>query len=304
MTMHPFTTCLCASLMLAGLTTTSQAITAAELSQKLKSGTVVHLIDLRPTARFETGTIPGAMSIPSSIIIEKKLPPLSPVVLFDDGLGAEDVAAIANTLNQRPGWKAEVLEGGFAAWTALRDSPQTSPVGLHTEHIQHITYEDLAALKENVVLVDLRPVDPATAGNKSKVKAKLGKKPASANTPDPVSEFCGKAQNRSYLHDLDGFRKRHKPASQTAGKGLKAGGPDTTTAAPTPPLVVLINSVDADTRETVRKLRSEGYTRLLILAGGDEAILLEGRRGKGRISGTIGQGTLPDPTPQPTPAKP
>jgi rhodanese-related sulfurtransferase len=303
MTSHSFITCLCGSLFLAGLTSTARAITAAELSQKLKSGAVVHLIDLRPTARFATGTIPGAMSIPSSIIIEKKLPPLSPAVIFDDGLGGIDVSAIATTLNQRPGWKAEVLEGGFAAWTALRDAPQTSPVGLHTEHIQHITYDDLAALKENVVLVDLRPVDPATAGTKAKVKAKLGKKPASASTPDPVSEFCGKAQNRSYLRDLDGFRKRHKPANRPTGKGLKAGGPDNNAAA-TPPLVVLINSVEADTRETARKLRSEGYTRLLILAGGDEAILLEGRRGKGRISGAIGEGTLADPTPQPKPAKP
>jgi rhodanese-related sulfurtransferase len=301
MTSHPIATCLCACLVLTGLTTTSRAITAAELSRKLKAGEVVQLIDLRPKSRFETGTIPGAMSIPSSIIIEKKLPPLSPAVLFDDGLGSIDVAAIAATLNQRPGWKAEVLEGGFAAWTALSDAPQTSPVGLHTEHVQHITFEDLAALKENVVLVDLRPVDPVTAGTKA--KAAMGKKPASTSTPDPVTAFCGRAQNRSYLRDLDGFRKRYKPTNRPANMGLKAPGSNNEVAA-TPPLVVLINAVNADTRETARRLRSEGYTRLLILAGGDESIQLEGRRGKGRISGTVGQGTFTEPTPQSKPATP
>jgi hypothetical protein len=129
----------------------------------------------------------------------------------------------------------------------------------------------------------------------------LGKKPAATSPSDPVTAFCGKAQNRSYIRDLDGFRKRFKPANRPTNKGLKAG-PDI--AAATPPLVVLINAVNADTRETVRRLRSEGYTRLLILAGGDESILLEGRRGKGRISGTLGQGTLADPSPEPKPAQP
>jgi len=301
MTSHPFTTCLCACLLLTGLSTTSLAITAAELSQKLKAGVVVQLIDLRPTARFETGSIPGAMSIPSSIIIEKQLPPLSSVVLFDDGLGGIDVAAIAATLNQRPGWKAEVLEGGFSAWQALGDAPQTSPVGLHAEQIQHITYDDLVALKENVVLVDLRPVDPATAGTKT--RSRLGRKPASTSTPDTVTEFCDKAPNRSYLRDLNSFRKRYKP-SRRPQTNTPAAAANTDPAAATPPLVVLINDVGADSRETVRRLGSEGYTRILILAGGDESILLEGRRGKGRISGAVGEGTLGEPAPQPMPDKP
>jgi rhodanese-related sulfurtransferase len=301
MTSHSFATTLCVTLLLAASTATSRAITAAELLRKLTTGEVIQLIDLRPKSRFEIGTIPGAMSIPSAIILEKKLPPLSSVVLFDDGLGGVDVAAIAASLNQRPGWKAEALDGGFSAWIALRSAPQTSPVGLHTEHIQHITYDDLAALKENVVLVDVRPVDPATSGTKA--KAALGKKSASASTPDPVSEFCGKKQNRSYLRNLDDLRKRFKPAKDPNNKSLKTG-PDNNPAAATPPLVVLINSVNADTRETVRRLRTEGYTRVLILAGGDESILLQGRRGKGRVSGAIGEGTLGDPIPQTKPAKP
>lgn len=300
MTSRLFTTSLCAAL-LAGSTSTSQAVTAAELSRKLTAGEVVQLIDLRPKNRYETGTIPGAMSIPATIIIEKKLPPLSPVVVFDDGLGGVDVPAIVTALNQRPGWKAEMLEGGFAAWLAQSEAPQTSPVGLRNENIQHITYDDLVALKENVVLVDLRPVDPAAKGTNA--KAEPGKKPMATSSADPVTEFCGKSKNRSYQHSLGDFRQRFQPSRRPKEKAGRPG-PNPNAAEPTPPLVVLVDAVGADTRETVRRLRAEGYARVLILAGGDEAILLQGRRGKGRISGTLGQGTVADPAPPSNPAKP
>lgn len=301
MTPHLISTSLCAALLLGGLTTSIRAISPADLSRKLAAGEKVFLIDVRPSARFATGSIPGAMSIPAAIVLAKKLPPLSPAVLFDDGLGRIDVAALAATLNQRPGWKAEVLEGGFSAWSALPGASQTSPTGLHQEPLQQITYDDLAALKENVVLVDLRPVDPAPTSTTA--KAAPGKRSASASAPDPVAEFCGKAANRSYLGNLGDFRRHFKPASRQQAKPGRPA-PVKTTAAAAPPLVVLVDAVGADHRETVRRLRAEGYSRILVLAGGDETILLQGRRGKGRISGALGEGILADPTPQPQPAKP
>lgn len=297
---HPFTKCLGACLLLAGLATASRAMTAAELSQRLKAGEVIQLIDLRSKSRFEAGSIPGAMCIPASVILEKAFPVMSPAVLFDDGLGGTDAADIAATINQRPGWKAEVLEGGFAAWLALSGAPLNSPAGLHAEPIHHITYENLSALRENVVLVDLRPVDPETAG--SHAKAALGKKPASSSAPDPVTDFCNNARNRSYHRDLESFRKQFQAPRQSTRKN-SPGNPAPRTFA-TPPLVVLIDSVNADPHDTVRKLRSEGYTRVLVLAGGDESILLQGRRGKGRVAGSIGQSAPADPTPQTKPAKP
>lgn len=300
MTPHLLSTGLCAALLLTGLTGTSRAITPAALAQKLAAGERIYLIDVRPSTRFEAGSIPGSMSIPAALLLEKKLPPLSPVVLFDDGLGRVDVAALAAALNQRPGWKAEVLDGGFSAWSALAEAPLTSPGGLHQEDLQQITYDKLVALKENVALVDLRPVDPAATG--ANAKAALGKRPVSANAPDPVTEFCGKAANRSYLRSLGDLRQRFKPAAKPQTKPGRAA--PTKTSASAPPLVVLVDAVGADNRETARRLRAEGYSRILILAGGDEAILLQGRRGKGRVSGTIGEGTLADPASQPQPAKP
>jgi rhodanese-related sulfurtransferase len=293
------------ALLLAGFGNVSHAITATELSQKLQAGEVIQLIDLRSQNRYELGTIPGAMSIPAGVIETKKLPPLSSVVLFDDGMGAVDVAAIAASLNQRPGWKAEVLEGGFAAWKSLASAPQTSPAGLRTEDIQHITYEDLNALKENVVLLDLRPA--AATAPMVKSLAKPGQQPAPATAPpkDPVSDYCGKSGNRTYQQGLAEFRKNYKAAGAGTGKSAKSGK-SAKTAAPqaVPPLVVLVDTVESDNRETVRRLHAEGYSRVLILAGGDESIQLEGRRGKGRISGTLGQGEFKTPPSQPQTDKP
>lgn len=276
------------------MTQSAEAITAADLSAKLAAGQVIHLIDLRPSNRFEEGTIPGAMSVPATIIREKKLPPLSPVVLFDDGLGKIDVAGIAAELNRRPGWKAEALEGGFSAWQALASATATSSKGLHNEDVQHITYQDLSDLKDPVVMVDVRQVDPATAG-KTATKAALGKKPANAATPDTVSGFCAKAGNREYKRGLDELRRSHEPPAKMRSKTIPRPG----RAAPdnTPPLVVLVGAVGDDLRETVRRLRSEGYTRVMILAGGDEAILLEGKPGKGRMSGPIIEGKVPTTEP-------
>ncbi|MBK1818009.1 rhodanese-like domain-containing protein [Luteolibacter yonseiensis] len=292
-----------AALLLAGLSTMSRAITATELSRKLQAGEVVQLIDLRSQNRYELGTIPGAMNIPAAVIETKKLPPLSAVVLFDDGMAGVDVGAIAASLNQRPGWKVEVLEGGFAAWKALSGAPQTSPAGLRSEDVQHITYEDLAGLKEKVVLLDLRPAAPPASTVKS--LAKPGQQPAAAPQKEPVSDFCGKAGNRTYQRGLAEFRKNYKAAGTNPGKSVKSDR-SAKSAPPqaVPPLVVLVDTVESDNRETVRRLHAEGYSRILVLAGGDESIQLEGRRGKGRISGTLGQGELKVPPSQPQTDKP
>ena len=123
------------------------------------------------------------MNIPASVILEKQLPPLAHAVLFDDGLGTIDVWAIAATLNQRPGWKADVLTGGYAAWHALQNAPDTAASGLHLERTQQIGYDNLNQLTEPVVLLDMRPAP-------TKVAASVQTTAASAS--DPLRDFCGK----------------------------------------------------------------------------------------------------------------
>lgn len=298
-----FPTSVAAALASAVLTIQATAITAGDLAARLAAGEVIHLIDLRPSARFEGGTIPGAMSVPAAIILEKRLPPLAPVVVFDDGLGREDVAGIVAALNRRPGWKAEALEGGFAAWQALAEVPVTSPAGLREEDVQHITYDKLAGLSEPFVVVDVRPEDPATRGQPG-ARAGLGRKPARTTDADPVAGFCARAANRVYRHSLEELRANHAPPAQARAQKRGSNPPRPAAgAAATPPLVVLVGAVDADQRETARRLRAEGYGRVLILAGGDESILLEGRRGMGRVSGPVIEGKMPE-SEQPQPAQP
>ena len=259
------------------------AITADALAKALGRGEPIKLLDLRPQLRFEAGSIPGAMNIPASVILEKQLPPLAHAVLFDDGLGTIDVWAIAATLNQRPGWKADVLTGGYAAWHALQNAPDTAASGLHLERTQQIGYDNLNQLTEPVVLLDMRPAP-------TKVAASVQTTAASAS--DPLRDFCGKKGNRSYCANLPELRKRHQPPHQQTTSG--ANLPTVKSAAPSP-LIVLVHAVNADTLETCRRLRAEGYTRVVVLTGGDEAIQLEGRRGKGRVAGVVGQGDLSTP---------
>lgn len=276
------------------------AITPQDLRDQLAKGQPVHLIDVRPTAIFQNGSIPGAMSIPASVILQKQLPPLAPAVLFDDGLGDTRIREIAAELNKRPGWKADVLTGGFAAWRALPESPDTAHAGLRTDDTRQITYDKLNVLDEPVAIVDLRPTDPATTNN-PKAKAAPGTQHASAQAADPVSEFCKKQPNRSYLPNVSSLRSRFGKSTQSQGKSATPGAKSATT----PPLLVLVAPIDEDARETRRRLIAEGYPRVLILAGGDEAIRLEGRRGLGRISGSVGEAPArPQPStqaPSPTP---
>ena len=277
------------------------AISADELAKALGSGQAIKLIDLRPRLRFEIGSIPGAMNIPAAVILEKQLPPLTQVVLFDDGLGGTDVAGIVASLNRRPGWKAEALEGGFAAWRALQNAPDTAPAGLHPEDVQQISYQDLAQLTETVVLLDMRqPAAPANPkASPGKAAPPTGNASAGVN---PLRAFCGKKGNRSYCTDLTELRRSHPtvPKQRAKNNPIPSGK-----AAGLTPLIVLVDAVNADNREAYRRLRGEGYTRVVILMGGEEAIQLEGRRGKGRVAGAVGQGSLPTPpSPQAPAAKP
>ena len=187
------------------------AITADALAKALGRGEPIKLLDLRPRLRFEAGSIPGAMNIPASVILEKHLPPLSRAVLFDDGLGTTDLSTIAATLNQRQGWKVEVLSGGFAAWRALQNAPDTAASGLHPDQTQQISYDNLNQLTEPVVLLDMRPA-PATGG----VTAKAAAAPGTTTAADPLRNFCGQKTNRSYCATLPELRQHHQAPAQAS----------------------------------------------------------------------------------------
>ena len=280
--------------------THAAVLSAAQLSQRLAAGDVIRLVDLRPQGHFAKGSIPGAMNIPASIILEKPLPALGHVVLFDDGLGAIDVKGIAAILNRRAGWQVDELDGGLGAWQSLNNAPFTSQTGLADTAVQQITYERLLELQEPVVLVDLRTANP---GEDAAALTRQNRgKPSAAAAADPLRDFCAKGgTKRKYIGSTADLRRQFGAVRKNRSKQSAT----TATATGTPPLVVLVNHINGDCRESARRLRNEGFTRILILAGGDEAIRLEGRRGVGRTAGVIGGGDLPtSPSPQPPAAKP
>ena len=65
---------------------TGWAVTPEKLKEMLDQGEKVTIIDVRHTALYAAGHIPGAINIPSSIIAMKRFPPLGDVVVYGDGI--------------------------------------------------------------------------------------------------------------------------------------------------------------------------------------------------------------------------
>jgi rhodanese-related sulfurtransferase len=243
------------------------AITPADLQKKLQAGEKLTVIDVRGTAFFQKGHIPGAINVPASILADKKLPPLGAVVAYDDGLGDNLAAAAVAALNRKNGIRAEALEGGFAAWENARAETTRAP-GLSREEVPQISYAKLkAAPADDLVLVDLR--QPAQGPT-----AKSVKDLAAPEWTDLSAQFPGAAVTRSP------FRL---PATRKA-------------AAAGPPLLVLIDNNDGAAEQVARVLKANGVKRFVILTGGEDTLLRKGQPGLER-AGTIM--SLPKPVVSP-----
>ena len=202
-----------------------RAMTAAELARLRQEGAMVRLIDVRSSSRFKMGSIPGAMSVPSAVLLEKNFAPLGRVVLFSDGLGDIDMNRYLEALNQRPGVQAEALEGGYAAWL---DEGQvtTAPTGMRRAKPSMISYAKLETLQVPVIVVDLRgpgrgrldkvaPADKSRGGQLAIVDRK------SLAEPDLVKEFC-KGAGREFCSDLVELRRGFAKKSVARSGGAPA----------------------------------------------------------------------------------
>src|SRR2546423_200522 len=94
----------------------AQAMTPEALQRKIAAQEKITVIDIRPTAMFQRGHIPGAINVPAALVPRKNLPALGSVVVCAEGLGRDSDDAAVASLNQKPGIVAESLEGGYAAW--------------------------------------------------------------------------------------------------------------------------------------------------------------------------------------------
>ena len=247
------------------------------LQTALKSDDPPTVIDLRSTALFQKGHIPGAINIAHRVVDRKRLPALGRVIVYGDGLGLIDVQAAVDALNRKPGIQAEALTGGYAAWRTLIGST-TEGQGAFQASPQFISYNMLLQMREsNIVLVDLIGDDES---NESNQKASIkGKAAALQKSSDAVSRLSQKLNGVSISSDplqvvSSGSTHRSK-AKATAGSDIKNQAP---------PLLILIDRNDGMAAAAARNLRAKGYYRFVILLGGEEMINREGRTGLRRES--------------------
>lgn len=239
-------------LVLVGMTTVSLAMTPDELNQRLAAGEKITVIDIRSQTLYARGHIPNAINIPAGLIPERQLPKLGMVVVYDDGLGRENAAAAVDQLNRKPGITAVDLTGGFAYWE-MRRGQTTEASGLKPEHRNYITYRDLTntAYRE-AILVDLRAPRPAPLA-------------AESNAPAALTDLRAKFPWAMVVRSpFDAPAKPEEPAGGTERL---------------PPLYILIDDANGQAEIMARIMRANGYTRVLILAGGEKILERDGRPG-------------------------
>src|SRR6476660_8163071 len=85
----------------------ARAMTVDVLRRKLAAQGKITVIDIRSTALFQRGHVPGAINVPAALVPHKTLPPLGSVVVCAEGLGRDSATAAVAALNQMPGITAE-----------------------------------------------------------------------------------------------------------------------------------------------------------------------------------------------------
>lgn len=252
---------------------TAVGVSPAELDARLGAGKKLTIVDVRSPAAYEKDHIANAINIPAVLCPGKKLPSIGSVVVYDDGLGNDQARGAAVALNAKPGIQAEVLEGGFAAWTESRGQSTQKP-GMKPEEVPMISYAQLTSAQSNgVVLVDLR-TPPAESRQGTGGTSSAG--PAEPLT-NLRSEFPGAAVASSPFQ---------LPQTRQAAGGAA-------------PLMVLIDNGDGKAQAMARTLKANGVHRFVILAGGESILARHGRAGLQRTGG--GTATLP-PGLNPVPA--
>lgn len=236
----------------------AHAISPTQLQRELGKGAKLTIIDVRNTDVFQQAHIPGAINLPAALCSAKKLPPLGRVIVYDSGLGNNVVEGAVADLNAKPGIRAEILEGGFAAWEALKIG-DTRGRGVEKQVLPMVTYQQIKTnMTDDIVLVDLRKSRSVAKGTKSTDEA-------------PLTD----------LHAAFPQARVEKSAFNIAGKKKSASGETMA------PLLVLIDTGDGSSEEMVRTLRANGVTRFVVLAGGEEIIARQGQPGSKRSGSTV-----------------
>lgn len=229
----------------------SYAITVESLSQKLKQGEKLTLIDIRINLIYQNGHIYNAINIPASIIEHKRLPPLGNVFVYGDGIDEEVVERAVEQLNRKPGINAESLDGGYTAWSSRKTVVHSKrEVGIsRTIHISYSKLHNLAQRPGSLILLDLR----------------MGKQLESLEShfPDIRIHDAVNAQRDDVSNSNAGRDK--------VNRGILAGIPKQNKKA-----LILIDDGNGLSEKVAEKLHAAGVKRLAILTGGERALRTRG----------------------------
>jgi rhodanese-related sulfurtransferase len=260
------------------------AIAPAELSNRIQSGEAITVIDVRATDFFQKGHIPGAISVPATILPQKGLPKLGRVVVYDAGLGEDLASGAVAALNAKPGITAQVLDGGLAGWESAKGETTADP-GVTASQLPMISYGKLKSISGDYVIVDLR--QPETPSK------------SAAGQPSQHADLSTEFPGASVVRDAFAVSSPRKAVNGVS-------------AAPAP-LLVLVDSGDGKAQEVGHTLKANGVRRFVILAGGEEMILRKGQSGSGRSGSseifteaqisTLKQGGIPGTPTTPPAAK-
>ena len=227
----------------------SFSMSAEELKELLDENSKITVIDVRSVGLFRGSHIPGAIHVPASLCEVKSFPPIGNVVVYGDELDENQPIKAVEALNKKEGITAEKLEGGLSRWQAL-NYVTTGKKGRIREAFKQISYGELESISKNnsdAVLVDLRTRPMQGFGVASKGES----------LTDLSEVFPGvQVENRS----ADGEDKVPMPMiSGTHGK-----------------LYVLIDRGDGRSEEMALRLRAAGVSRVVILSGGEKALMMKG----------------------------
>lgn len=225
-------------------------MSAQQLVSQLDAGEVLTLVDVRPAALYTHGHIPGAISIPATLVSVKHLPPMGKVVVYGDGLDTQSVEQAAQSLKSHSS-AAEVLDGGILAWEELKGSTQTKS-GMGPEMPPFASYSRVAqALETNpdCVWVDLR----APASGLTNLRQGRYARAAYIGAGSPKNVSLESATTKG---------------AQSVMRQWKPGGKK---------LYILVDDGNGRAEAVARRLRAGGVRRVRMLTGGELSLKTEGR---------------------------
>jgi rhodanese-related sulfurtransferase len=242
-------------LLLTAFAGSAQAIQVEQLNTMLKAGEHVTIIDIRVNSSYQKGHILNAMNIPASIIDRKKLPPLGDVYVYGDGIDDELVDNAVISLNQKPGIRAEAVDGGYTAWIS-QYSTVTRKHEMTVSQVRNLTYQKLKRMtsrSKKPVLVDLR-------------------------VGDDLERLDEHFPDTTVIDVITGARAAKPSPAKSSAKSKRVVDQSMLSLIPknNRQALILIDNGDGFSEQFSDKLHAAGVRRVAILAGGERTLETRG----------------------------